>query len=199
LLVSAISGYVGANGDVLDIFDFTTLTGSFETINLPPGDWQITNLATLGELNYQPPGGFLAWLGLNGLTSALDDDDQDSLSNLTEYALGGIPVFGAGSNNISLLPSPAVSGVDPNKKLNFNFLLPDSPPSDVKYIVQGHNELTGTWTDLATKVGAGAWSGPATVTNGLSASGHTAYTLEDVSLMSTEPRRFMRLKVELVP
>jgi hypothetical protein len=177
LNVTAISGYVGANGDVLDIFDFASLTGTFETINLPLGDWQTTNLATLGELNYQPPGGFLAWLGSNGLASATGDDDNDSLTNITEYALGGIPVAGVGSSSTFLLPSPTIAGVDPNEKFNFKFLLPDAPPSDVKYTIQGHNELTGTWTDLATKTGAAAWTGLATVTTGPSAMGHTAYTL----------------------
>lgn len=199
LLVSAIGGYTGANGDVLDIFDFTSWTGSFETVTLPPGGWRTTSLPTAGELVYLPSAGFSAWLGMNGLTGASDDDDHDSLPNLAEYALGGIPVAGAGSDSTSLLPVPVAAPDGQDRKLNFEFLLPDAPPDDVKYTVQAQNGLTGTWTDLATKAGAGPWSGAATVAAGLSASGHTAYTLEDVSLLTAAPVRFMRLKIELVP
>ncbi len=199
LNVTAISGYLGVSGDILDIFDFTSLTGTFETLNLPPGNWQTTNLSTLGELNFQTPSGFLAWLGSNGLASAAGDDDNDSLTNLAEYALGGIPVTGVGSNSTFLLPTPDVAGVDPNKKLNFKFLLPDAPPTDVKYIIQVQDDLPGTWTDLATKTGSGAWTGLATVTTGSSTLNHTTYTLEDVQPTASVPKRFMRLKMEILP
>jgi hypothetical protein len=129
----------------------------------------------------------------------MGDDDFDSVVNLAEYALGGIPVTGAGSNSTGLLPKPDVTGVAPTQKLTLLFSLPDPPPSDVKYTIQGHNNLTGTWTDLATKTGAGAWSGAATVTAGAPAGGYIPYTMEDIQVTTGVPRRFMRLKMELVP
>lgn len=199
LNVTAINGYSGANGDILDLFDFAPLTGSFETINLPPGDWQITNLLLLGEINFQPASGFIAWLSSNGLSSAAGDDDNDSLSNIAEYALGGIPVTSIGSNSVFLLPSPALVGVDPNKKLIFKFLLPEAPPSDVKYTIEAHTNLTDIWTELATKIGVGVWTGLATVTPGDSAQGHTAHILEDIQNTSSVSKRFIRLKMEILP
>ncbi len=200
LNVSAIGGYVGTTGDVIDLFDFASLTGNFEALNLPFANWQATNLLTLGELIVHPLGsGFAAWLASNSLSGAGGDDDSDSLTNVAEYALGGIPQAGAGSNSVFLLPAPLLLGVAPNTKLSFRFFMPSAPPSDVRYIIQAQNELTGSWTDLATKTGTGAWTGLATVTIGPSASGLTVYTLEDVQVTGSVPKRFIRLKMDILP
>ncbi len=199
LNVTAISGYVGAAPDVIDIFDSTSATGTFNTLNLPAGNWSTTNLYTLGQIQFQVVGGFAAFLAANSLASATSDEDGDGLNSLAEYGLGGIPVAGAGSSSTLLLPQPKLV----SNFLNLNFSLPGSPPSDVIYTIQAIDKVDGfggeMWVDIATKTGAGAWSGAATVISGAPSGGRTPYTLSDVQALTGEPNRSMRLKMTLTP
>jgi len=86
-----------------------------------------------------------AWLSTNGLplnTDLTADSDNDGLSNLAEYALGGIPTNG------SSVPTPTVG-----TSSNFLTLTFSRARADVTYVIQGSSNLTGAWTDLATNPG----------------------------------------------
>ena len=90
--------------------------------------------------------GYAAWKidPANGLTAgvndgAAQDPDQDGISNLLEYALGGAPL---GSSQ-SILPQGAVTGGN----LVFTFKRSDASEIDTTQVVQYGSDLAG-WTDV---------------------------------------------------
>ncbi|MES2475029.1 MAG: autotransporter-associated beta strand repeat-containing protein [Verrucomicrobiota bacterium] len=72
------------------------------------------------------------------------DADNDGVSNLLEYVLGGIPV-GPGSNDSSILPSQNLTATN----LVLTFERSDLSESDVTLEVQWSADM-GTWNDFAT-------------------------------------------------
>jgi len=56
LNVTLINGFEPGE-DTFDILDFTTMNGTFDTVNLPGGDddWDVSKLYTTGEITYEPP------------------------------------------------------------------------------------------------------------------------------------------------
>lgn len=90
--------------------------------------------------------GYAAWKvdPANGLTAgvndgAAQDPDQDGISNLLEYALGGAPL---GSSQ-SILPQGAVTGGN----LVFTFKRSDASEIDTTQVVQYGSDLAG-WTNV---------------------------------------------------
>ena len=100
------------------------------------------------------------------------DPDGDGLDNLQEYVLGGNPIVAD-----SAAFAPAMSWENGVLKLTFN-----RSRSEVTYIVQGNNTLTGTWTDLATN--------PGTVGKSV--------TFTDTVSQTAAAKRFLRLRA-IVP
>ncbi|RYD34466.1 MAG: hypothetical protein EOP86_10920, partial [Verrucomicrobiaceae bacterium] len=155
--------------------------------------WQASALSggSPGGFTAGGPQGYAAWLSGYGLAAAPEaDSDSDGLTNPAEYALGLNP----------LVPDaaavPLVPGFDGAGHAVTGFSLPVSPPSDVTYILEAGGTLAGgSWTVLATRTGSGNWSGPATVQTGTPAGGRVPFTVTDPAPLSTNPRRFTRLRI----
>ena len=158
---------------------------------LPPGRGQYTlNLTTVSPV---PP--YQVWQTRlpAGQSDAMQDPDQDGLSNLLEYALLCDP------NAIS----PAVGGAWQGQRLERDttgittttFDLPSPLPPGISYQVETHTQPgNGPWTVLAWRATASDWQGAPGVTV------QTGSPLPDarriaVTLAENTPRRFFRLSV----
>ena len=74
------------------------------------------------------------------------------------------------------------------------FDIPASPASDAHYRVTASSDLP-TWTLIASKDGAGPWTGSASVTTGAPVGGFTRITVAETLPLGTA-RRFHRLEGE---
>lgn len=97
------------------------------------------------------------------------DYDRDRLANLLEYALNGSPV----SATDTPTPAPHVA----NNRLHLTFL---RARADITYTIEASSDLE-SWTVLATNPGTVSLDTPVTVS--------------DTVDLSTQPRRFLRLRV----
>ncbi len=129
------------------------------------------------------------------------DPDFDSLLNLLEYGIGSLPKSAAGTDGVQALPSASTAEVEAvlAGRLVLVSELPDPTPSDLTYAVEVNGSLdSGTWTTLATKTGAGAWTwlggGTSRIVESSSA-GRSTVKVGDTMLMSAGLPRFMRLRV----
>ena len=107
-----------------------------------------------------------------GSSDATADPDGDGLNNLLEYALGGNQAVPDSST-----VSPVVSTASDHLQLTFNRI---ADPV-LTYTVQATDNLASTWTDIWTSTGTDNLAGSVTVA--------------DTQLLSTSPRRFLRLMV----
>jgi hypothetical protein len=130
--------------------------------------------------------GYAAWKvdPANGLTAgvndgATQDPDQDGISNLLEYALGGAPL---GSSQ-SILPQGAVTGGN----LVFTFKRSDASEIDTTQVVQYGSDLAG-WTDV--NIGA-ASAGVVTIVENADAEDDVTVTIP----MGANTKLFARLAV----
>jgi autotransporter-associated beta strand protein len=130
--------------------------------------------------------GYAAWKidPANGLTAgvndgAAQDPDQDGISNLLEYALGGAPL---GSSQ-SILPQGAVTGGN----LVFTFKRSDASEIDTTQVVQYGSDLAG-WTDV--NIGA-ASAGVVTIVENADAEDDVTVTIP----MGANTKLFARLAV----
>lgn len=130
------------------------------------------------------------------------DFDGDGVNNLLEYALGANPTNGNGGDGIATLPE-GISGSTSDQpllqdRLYLSFSIPQTAPADVTYTVQASDSL-GTWTEVARKIGTGAWTWLAGGSVRIYTSVQAPY--EVVQIGDTSPRdnantrRFMRLQV----
>ncbi len=130
--------------------------------------------------------GYAAWKidPANGLTAgvndgAAQDPDQDGISNLLEYALGGAPL---GSSQ-SILPQGAVTGGN----LVFTFKRSDASEIDTTQVVQYGSDLAG-WADV--NIGA-ASAGVVTIVENADAEDDVTVTIP----MGANTKLFARLVV----
>jgi autotransporter-associated beta strand protein len=108
-----------------------------------------------------------------GLASDAADPDEDGLSNLLEYALGGDPIV---ADTAAIMPRPAVAA----GKLTLAFARVADPV--LVYEVEATSDLQATeWTVVWSSTGASNVAGPITVA--------------DTAELAGEPRRFLRLRV----
>lgn len=126
--------------------------------------------------------GFAVTHCLNGGTSG--DDDGDGRQNLLEYAVGSDPM--ADDSNTQLLSTHVTaSGVD------IRFPLAKPLPDDLIIEVQVSEDLTeNSWTSIARKSGAEAWSGTMPVEVVSNTADTTTFS---ISLTGAESHQFIRL------
>lgn len=169
-------------GTVWTLVTANSFTGPLPQLALPT-DWQGA-LAVVGQdlrFTLQSLGAtrFEAWRELHfgstavtTLSAANADPDGDGWTNLVEYALGLNPLASDGAAAIE-------HGTDNGRlKLTFNRLA----EPDLTYVVEATDTLGTTWTAIWTSSGAQNTAGPVTVT--------------DTVLLSSQPARFLRLRVE---
>lgn len=145
--------------------------------------------APSSEASATPLSAYQQWKLSNGLTLSLADTatpDNDGVPILLKYATGLIP----GTPSAT---APAVlSTVDNTLALRFTRL----SPAPVSYAVESSTELS-TWTTIANlPTGSDTWTGPAAVAE--TGTGSTrATTVMDTQTMDSDPRRFLRLRVNV--
>lgn len=173
---------VGANSFTVRVTDSGGLTAD-ATLNITVQSafaaWQTT----------QFPGG-----GVGSLASG--DPDLDGIPNLMEYALGRNPGQSSGQDGAATLGYGVVQG----GSVWIHLDLPEPAMSDVTYTIQGTTDLvTGTWGNLARKVGPGAWTwlaaGNSHITQGAVTSGRRPIEVGMPDAATGQPRYFLRLEV----
>ena len=180
----------GSNTIAIDVIAQDQITVQTYTVTVTQltgyPNWRLTHFGTLAN---------------SGNTADTASYANDGISNLMKYALGLNPLVPANPPALT----GAVSGSDDpllNDRLAISFTLPNPARGDVIYTVQATSDLV-TWTDVATKVDAGAWTWVAD--EGLSEShivesdGGSISTLQvgDLVPSSGNSSRMMRLKVNL--
>ena len=130
----------------------------------------------------------------DGTRGFAQDADHDGVSNGMEYALGRDAASTSASNGTAQLPVTTLAGSGALRHLTLTLSLPDPAPVDVVYAVEAANSLTGPWTPIMEKTGAGQWTAPgnsaATAVASPAGSGRTSYTITDA-----QGYHFMRLAV----
>jgi hypothetical protein len=97
LSLALINGFQPGVGDRFDLFDWNTLTGTFDTLELPALagglQWDTSNLYTTGTLAVRDLNRLEDWRWVHfgnpatvGIGSDLNDPDHDGVANLVEYA-----------------------------------------------------------------------------------------------------------------
>jgi hypothetical protein len=127
------------------------------------------------------------YFGDSGFNPAADDDG-DGLSNIVEYALGLNPV----ADSTARLPSATLTGTGPSQRLGLNILLPKPIPPQAQLEVIGSDTLGDPGTSIAQRPPGGAWTGAVTAIPG-------GVRVNDTQAFNTSGRRFLWLKVTLVP
>jgi hypothetical protein len=136
---------------------------------------------------------FATWQTALSAPGANNDLDHDGLEHLLEYSLALDPKFpDTDKAQITASFNPT------NTHMEGTFSLPVTCPADIRYLVQVGDQLTG-WTTIATKTGAGAWSGTATVSTSTPSGSRVTVLVTDPDLVATHPRSFLRVKTELIP
>ncbi len=136
---------------------------------------------------------FATWQTALSAPGANNDLDHDGLEHLLEYALALDPKLpDAEKAQITASFNPT------NTQMEGTFSLPVVCPADIRYLVQVGDQLTG-WTTIATKTGAGTWSGTATVSTSAPSSSRVTVVVTDPDLVAAHPRSFFRVKTELLP
>lgn len=135
-----------------------------------------------------------------GLTEdeALPDADpnNDGIDNGIAYALG-IPLVGSVSlEEQARLPQVNIS---PDTGLaSLRMIIPEDVPDDVTLCIETNPTLNSTsWTEVARKIGDGAWTGSARVEQASPIGGAVSVTIGGAQNPQTEPKGFMRLRVEI--
>ena len=196
---------VSADGKTLSVksigMDATAQNAGIEYANGPQA-------RTLFSFDIDAPTPIQAWrtyyLGSaanSGNSADTFDSDGDGVPNLLEYALGSNPTVATGVDGAAALPHASVSESETtlSDRLSLVFNLDIPVPGDIVYTVQATDDLI-TWTDVATKVGAGSW-----VWLGNSNDPHVVITNQSTYQIvkigdiiphdDSHPRRMMRLKV----
>jgi hypothetical protein len=115
------------------------------------------------------------------------DPDSDGVANLVEYATNTSPV----AANASVVVQGTNAG-----RLTLTFPRIDDP--SLRYTVEGRDDLvTGTWSSVTPAAANNPSFGFAGSTPGVTET--QSETVIDSVLLSTQPRRFLRLSVDFVP
>ncbi|RYD20562.1 MAG: PKD domain-containing protein, partial [Verrucomicrobiaceae bacterium] len=158
----------------------------------------------------QGTGGFYAWRESNlpnhgPQSTPAGDEDGDGVTNLIEYALGRSPNSGTGNDGPASLPQALVTAGEPELagRLVLQASLPEPAAPDVVHVIEGSSTLTGSWTTLATKTGAGSWiwnaGGTSRIVTSAPSSGRVTVKVGDSVTIADGPARFLRLRAHVNP
>ena len=129
-----------------------------------------------------------------GSAAPTADPNNNGISNLMEYALGGNPLTGAAEG--SILPATSINPTTNTLQLSFMRFMDHT---DLTEVVQGADSPAGPWTNLATSTAGGAFTSDASgVTVSETGTGNArAVTVTDLYEANdpAHPQRFMRLQV----
>ncbi|MFC5049708.1 ThuA domain-containing protein [Rubritalea spongiae] len=175
-------------------FDYLSeeVTVSDSTLNIDFQDRGVNNptvnaigiFQIVGNSEELPDPSFASYLRDSGLlTSAASDLDEDGLSSLLEYALGGDD----DTHNSNRQPYLSISGDD----FSFTFERPSNLP-DILYIVEASDSLnSNTWKAITTSQSV------TTQVNGMERVSFTNLETAATAAGFTEDNCFFRLRVEL--
>lgn len=195
LAVTLGGGFTPAVGDAFDLLDFTIADGTFATVQLPtlPAGrfWRADALLTYGTLAVSSvPATYAAWQAASGAGAFNTDDDGDGIANGIEFLLGTNPKSNASVGQPPLVELPPINGGNVTARVAFS--IPEFPATDARYRLKASDDLV-TWTLIASKDGAGPWSGSATVTSDAPGGGFTRITVAE-TLSASTVKRFHRLE-----
>lgn len=120
----------------------------------------------------------------------LADPDRDGIVNLLEYAFAGNPLLPSAS-----LGRPTQAFANGRLTLSFIRVLAHS---DITLTVQGNNNLTNTWTDLARSTNGGPMTSllPGVGVSESGTGANRSVTVTDLYSIAQRPSRMMRVRVE---
>jgi hypothetical protein len=163
-----LSGYTPVGGEVFDILDAASITGSptfdFSMATLTaPLTWDTTAFATTGTIKVSGGDPYDAWATANGITGGkMGDHDGDGLSNLLEFATNsngasGIAGVRAYPAAITLSGSPALTiTVATRKPTTFaaDGTKQKATKDNVIYVIEGTTDLVNWTTATVTELNA---------------------------------------------
>lgn len=156
----------------------------------------------------QAAAGYVAWRETyfpdhDPASSPGADGDSDTLANLFEYGAGLNPLNAGGSNGAAAAPRLVRETTNPNlaDRIALRFSLPEPAATDLLYTVEAASSVTGAWTTVATKTGAGAWiwngGGATRIVLGTLSGGRQEVTIGDSQPIATSSPRFLKLRVSV--
>ncbi len=171
-------------------------TGSFPGITVTASNGNLPNATQTFSLSaVTRANNYTASFGLTGPNAAATaDPNGDGLTNLMAYALGLSPVANVGLASYDTGTVRTYSGTN-YYSIRFNR---SSVATDLTYIVEASNDLTGVWTELAKSTAGGAMvaSGGVVVSDAGGPPTFTTEVRDTVAIPSvTPPDRFIRLRV----
>lgn len=163
---SSLADYNGADAIVMAL-----APEDFGLPNTPENEAFITTLRGAGSAP-PPAGGYAAWsAAFPGVGDATEDADGDGMSNLLEYALGGVP------NDPSSAPLPSLSARDGRLFLTALKGATAAADGELVYIIERSENLVD-WT-----------------TEGVTTDGDATELRGSIPLPEGEGRAFLRLRV----
>jgi hypothetical protein len=161
------------------------------------------DLALLDQVLWVPTGGYLDWASQYFgtfelldplLTGIAADYDGDGIANGVEALLALNPLDGVPVGPLSRAVRDTTGGPP---ALALDFSIAETPPNDLRCRVQASTTLAAaSWQTIAEKLGAGPWTGSASVTEGPPAAGLVPVRVRDIVPMAGNPRRFLRFIVD---
>ena len=136
------------------------------------------------------PATYAAWQAAYGAGAFNTDDDGDGIANGIEFLLGTNPKSNASVGQPPLVELPPINSGNVTARVAFS--IPEFPATDARYRLKASDDLV-TWTLIASKDGAGPWSGSATVTSDAPGGGFTRITVAE-TLSASTVKRFHRLE-----
>ncbi len=122
------------------------------------------------------------------------DPNKDGINNLLGFALGLDPL--AAGVTLADVQSNGMSGTGPTDHLILTLTLPDPLPGGITYIIEAANsESLSTWTPIATRTSATAWTGTGTVIQDAPINSLRVVRFHDIVNQGAADSRFMRVRV----